>query len=282
MIGTTWPPRGQNRGQRKQPSDMISNGNADPADAGNHASSINPSIESKSEQSLNGDDGTASPMNEPIEDEAFNVEEKQERPNNRPERQRSTRNNQQSNSMPIENRGRRYYEGNTNANSSNNNNNSNNHHRRPNDRDRSSWQDRSGGNNSNNNNNNNPRFRSDMNSGSNHGPPLCKFFLDNRCMKVSPMPSLAIAEHRWRSRVSSRATNAPSVTTSSHRRRWTSASTTCKTRATARRTMHALIYTVTFHVNSFTRVRRIASKAIDVNSPMMPSTTTTSVLPSNE
>ena len=66
-----------------------------------------------------------------IDDEnMMNSDEKQDRVN----RPRITRSNQQQNSMQIENRGRRYYDGNTNNNNQNN--------RRQNDRDRSSWQDR--------------------------------------------------------------------------------------------------------------------------------------------
>jgi hypothetical protein len=176
MMGPTWPPRGQNRGQRKQQSDITSNDNSESAESGDQQSILNPTIESKSEQSLNSDE-TSSPNNDLIDDENMNTEDKQDRLN----RPRINRPNQQQNSMSIENRGRRYYDGN-----SNNNNNLNN--RRPNDRDRSSWQDRSGsGNNpnSNSNNNNNQRFRSDTGSSTNHGPPLCKFFVENRCMKVS-------------------------------------------------------------------------------------------------
>ena len=172
MMGQVWPPRGQNRGQRKQQSDNLSNENSESTEFGDQQSSLNPPTESKSEQSINSDE-TSSPINDPNDDENINSEEKQDRVN----RQRVTRTNQQQ----IENRGRRYYDGNT-----NNNNNPNN--RRMNDRDRSSWQDRnSGGNNGNNtntNSNNNQRFRSDTGSSTNHGPPLCKFFLENRCMKV--------------------------------------------------------------------------------------------------
>jgi hypothetical protein len=175
MMGPTWPPRGQNRGQRKQPSDILLNENSESAESGDQQSSLNPTVESKSEQSINSDE-TSSPIHETIDDENMNSEEKQERLN----RPRITRTNQQQNSMSIENRGRRYYDGNTNNNNLNN--------RRPNDRDRSSWQDRTSnnnGNNSNTNTNNNQRFRSDTGSSTNHGPPLCKFYVENRCMKVS-------------------------------------------------------------------------------------------------
>jgi hypothetical protein len=151
------------------------NDNSESTESGEQQSILNPPIESKSEQSLNSDE-TSSPNNDIIDDEnMMNSDEKQERLN----RPRITRSNQQQNSMQIENRGRRYYDGNTNNNQNN---------RRQNDRDRSSWQDRSGsGNNSNSNSNtnNNQRFRSDNNSSTNHGPPLCKFFVENRCMKVS-------------------------------------------------------------------------------------------------
>lgn len=172
MMGPVWPPRGQNRGQRKQQSDM-SNENPELTEAGEQKSSSNTKAESKSEQSINSDE-TSSPINDGNDDENINADEKSDR-NNRP---RPTRANQQQQQLSIENRGRRYYDGNPNGNDNNN--------RRNNNRDRSSWQDRSGGgNNSNNNPNNNPRFRSDTGPQNNHGPPLCKFFLENRCVKVN-------------------------------------------------------------------------------------------------
>ncbi|UJR35854.1 hypothetical protein I4U23_028598 [Adineta vaga] len=176
MMGQTWPPRGQNRGQqRKQQSDNLSNENSESIESGDPQSSLNPVLESKSEQSMMSDE-TSSPIHDPNDDENMNSDDKQDRPN----RPRMTRNNQQQNSMSIENRGRRYYDGNSNPNNNSNN-------RRLNDRDRSSWQDRNSnnnsGNNSNSNSNNNQRFRSDQGSSANHGPPLCKFFVENRCMK---------------------------------------------------------------------------------------------------
>ena len=162
--GPPWLLRGQNRSQRKHPSDNTSNENSEPNHSTDQSSANNLNLESKSEQSLNSDE-TTSPINDNMDDDPpSNVEEKSDR-NNRGKTSKT-------NSMSIENRGRRYYDGNTNNN------------RRGNDRDRSSWQDRSGGN-SGNNNPNNSRFRSDMNSNANHGPPLCKFFMENRCMKVS-------------------------------------------------------------------------------------------------
>ncbi|CAF0806548.1 unnamed protein product [Rotaria sordida] len=178
MIGPTWPPRGQNRGQRKQQSDIISNENSESIETTEQHSSLNPTNESKSEQSITSDE-TSSPTNDTIDDENMNSDDKQDRLN----RSRPTRTNQQQNSMNIENRGRRYYDGNINTNTNTNNPNN----RRPNDRDRSSWQDRTGsnnsGNNTNTNTNNNQRFRSDNGSSTSHGPPLCKFFVENRCMK---------------------------------------------------------------------------------------------------
>lgn len=172
MMGPIWPPRGQNRSQRKQQSDM-SNEHPELSEGGDLKSSSNSKVESKNEQSINSDE-TSSPINDGNDDDNPNVDEKLDR-NNRP---RTTRANQQQQQQSIENRGRRYYDGNPNGNDNNN--------RRNNNRDRSSWQDRSGGgNNSNNNLNNNPRFRSDMGPQNNHGPPLCKFFLENRCVKVN-------------------------------------------------------------------------------------------------
>jgi len=181
-MGLMWPPRGQNRGQRKQQSDIL-NENSESPESGDQQSSLNPPIESKSEQSINSDE-TSSPINDINEDENINSDEKQDRVN----RPRINRTNQQ---QQIENRGRRYYDGNINNNNNNNNNNhnqNNQNNRRTNDRDRSSWQDRTSnnnGNNSNTNTNNNQRFRSDTGSSTNHGPPLCKFYVENRCMKVS-------------------------------------------------------------------------------------------------
>ncbi|CAF3491643.1 unnamed protein product [Rotaria socialis] len=172
MMGPTWPPRGPNRGQRKQQSDIMSNENSENTETTDQLSSINPLMESKSEQSIPSDE-TTSPVNDTNDDENINTDEKQDRSN----RSRLSRTNQQQNPMNIENRGRRYYDGNTNSNNNNPNN------RRSNDR--SSWQDRSGNNNSgnNSNSNNNQRFRSDTGSSTNHNPPLCKFFVENRCMK---------------------------------------------------------------------------------------------------
>lgn len=177
MTGPSWPPRGQNRGQRKQQSDNTSNENSEATETNDQHSSINPLMESKSEQSLANDE-TTSPVNDTNDDENLNIDDKQERTT----RSRISRGgNQQQSSMNVENRGRRYYDGNTNSNANNNPNS-----RRPNDR--SSWQDRSGNNansGSNTNTNTNQRFRSDTGSSANHGPPPCKFFLENRCMKVS-------------------------------------------------------------------------------------------------
>jgi hypothetical protein len=174
MMGLIWPPRGQNRGQRKQQSDIISNENSESTESGDQqTSSLNLPIESKSEQSINSDE-TSSPINDINDDENINSDDKQERLN----RSRQNRTNQQQ----IENRGRRYYDG-GNTNTSNINN------RRTNDRDRSSWQDRNTGGNTgsnlNTNTNTNQRFRSDTGSSTSHGPPICKFFVENRCMKVS-------------------------------------------------------------------------------------------------
>ncbi|CAF1331049.1 unnamed protein product [Adineta ricciae] len=176
MMGQQWPPRGQNRGQqRKQQSDNASNENSESIESGDPQSSLNPTSESKSEQSMARDE-TSSPINDPNDDENMNSDDKQDRVN----RPRMTRNNQQQNSMSIENRGRRYYDGGSNSNNNTNN-------RRLNDRDRPSWQDRNSnnnsGNNSSSNSNNNQRFRSDQGSSGNHGPPLCKFYIENRCMK---------------------------------------------------------------------------------------------------
>lgn len=173
-MESRWPPRGPNRGQRKQQSDMLSNENSESAESGDQPSSLNPAAESKSEQSVNSDE-ISSPHHDPNDDANMNADDKQDRSN----RPRMTRSNQQPNSMNVENRGRRYYDGNPNNNNMPNN-------RRLNDRDRSSWQDRngnSGGGNS--NSGNNSRYRSDQGSSNNHGPPLCKFYMENRCMKVS-------------------------------------------------------------------------------------------------
>jgi len=183
-MGLMWPPRGQNRGQRKQQSDIL-NENSESPESGDQQSSLNPTLESKSEQSINSDE-TSSPINDINEDEnIINSDEKQDRVN----RPRINRTNQQ---QQIENRGRRYYDGNINNNNNNNNNNhnqNNQNNRRTNDRDRSSWQDRNTGGNTgsnlNTNTNTNQRFRSDTGSSTSHGPPICKFFVENRCMKVS-------------------------------------------------------------------------------------------------
>jgi len=166
MIGPAWSSRGPNRGQRKHPSDNPSNENSEPNHSMDSSStSNNTTTESKNEQSINGDEPSGS-INDPIDEETTgSMDDKQDRNS----RTKSTKTNPSSNSMTIESRGRRYYEGNPNLNNN----------RRGNDRDRSSWQDRSSGN-SGNNNPNNSRFRSDMNS---NGPPLCKFFMDNRCAK---------------------------------------------------------------------------------------------------
>ena len=162
MMGPVWPPRVQNRSQRKRQIDVLDNENSELIDIGDHQHSN--SMESKSEQLIISDKTSI----DTIDDENMNS-------NNR---SRITRGNQQQNSMPIENRSRRYCDGNTTANSSNN--------RRLNDRDRLSWQDRSGNNNSGTNTSaNNQRFRSDTGSSTNHGPPICRFFIENRCMKVS-------------------------------------------------------------------------------------------------
>lgn len=127
MMEQHWPPRGQNRGQRKQQSDMNSNENSESMESGgDQLSSVNLVNEQKNEQSI-ANDISSSPTNEYVDGENLNGDEKQDRMN----RQRPTRNNQQQ--QQIENRSRRYYEGN-NANNQNN--------RRANDRDRSTWQDR--------------------------------------------------------------------------------------------------------------------------------------------
>ncbi|CAF4874387.1 unnamed protein product, partial [Rotaria socialis] len=52
MMGPTWPPRGPNRGQRKQQSDIMSNENSENTETTDQLSSINPLMESKSEQSI--------------------------------------------------------------------------------------------------------------------------------------------------------------------------------------------------------------------------------------
>jgi hypothetical protein len=179
MMGPIWPPRIQNRGQRKQQSDIMSNENSESTESGDQQSSLNPPLESKNEQSMNSDE-TSSPNNDANDDENMNSDDKQVRLN-RPRTARTNQQQQQQQQQQIENRGRRYYDGNNNSNNNNSNNN-----RRTNDRDRSSWQDRAGGgNNSNQNSNPNQRFRSDAGSSNNHGLPLCKFFVENRCMKVS-------------------------------------------------------------------------------------------------
>lgn len=181
MMGTPWPSRGPNRGQRKHPSDNPSNENSDQNHSTDPSSSSNNiNADSKTDPSINGDESSsnlATTGNDPADDDMGNPEEKQDR-NSRTKI--SKKGNPSSNSMPIESRGRRYYEG-----SSNSNNN-----RRGNDRDRSSWQDRSGGS-SGTNNPNNSRFRSDMNS---NGPPLCKFFMENRCAKVSASALVIIVD----------------------------------------------------------------------------------------
>lgn len=166
MGSSSWPSRPQNRGQRKHPNEnSVINENPEPSSSTETITNTNslPS-ENKVETTTNNDEKPSPNPNEPVDEEMTAVDEKIDRSNRG---RNNHRNNQSNSSMPIENRSRRYYDGN----SSNNNMN-----RRANDRDRSSWQDRTGGNNS--------RYRSDNNSNVNHGPPLCKFFMENRCMKV--------------------------------------------------------------------------------------------------
>ena len=253
MMGPIWPPRGQNRGQRKQQSDIISNENSESQESGDQQSILNPTIESKSEQSLNSDE-TSSPINDTIDDENMNSDDKPDRLN----RPRITRTNQTQNSQAIENRGRRYYDGNTN----------NNNNRRLNDRDRSSWQDRTptGNNGTNTNTNNNQRFRSDTGSSTNHGPPLCKFFVENRCMKVShPLKLFS----RTKTFVSFRVMIVYSVMILNRPRKWKYANIMFKIKVIVKKMNLALIYMENFPVNSFIPVQKIVCKVIDVNFHMI-------------
>lgn len=273
MMSLAWPPRGQNRGQRKQQqSDIISNENSESMESGEQQTSLNPPQESKSEQSMNSDE-TTSPINDNNDDENMNSDDKQDRSN----RSRINRTNQQQ----IENRGRRYYDGNMNNNNNNlnNNNNTNNNNnpnnnlnnRRTNDRDRSSWQDRnnSGNPGPNSNTNNNQRFRSDTGSSTNHGPPLCKFFVDNRCMKVC----LANFQNRIIYFLLKiyllRVTIVYSVMILNLQKKWKYANIMFKIKVIVKKMNYVHIYMENFHVNSFIPVQKIVCKVIDVNFHMI-------------
>lgn len=261
-MGIPWQPRGQNRGQRKQQSDILLNENSESTESGDQQTSLNPPNESKSEQSINSDE-TSSPINDINDDENINSDDKQDRIN----RPRINRTNQQQQQQQIENRGRRYYEGNTN-NTNNNNNNLNN--RRTNDRDRSSWQDRNNGgnsgNNSNSNTNNNQRFRSDTGSSTNHGPPLCKFFVENRCMKVK---FEFCKLNDFLKFLIFRVTIVYSVMILNQQKKWKYANIMFKIKVIVKKMNYVHIYMENFHVNFFIPVQKIVCKVIDVNFHMI-------------
>ena len=74
MMEQHWPPRGQNRGQRTQQSDMNSNEHSElMGSGGDQQSSINLVNEQKNDQSGNNDT-SSSPKNEYFDDENNKIE----------------------------------------------------------------------------------------------------------------------------------------------------------------------------------------------------------------